>query len=258
MMLPCKRKRGEIAVIMKHKILSWNVRALNDRGKRLSISNLIRQWKVDIVCFQETKMLSISNVFVHSLWDSPHVDWCYVASSGASGGILLLWDRRVVSRIDSCMGNFVVACKFKNVDDGLVWAFAGVYGPNRDNLRWRLWEELAGLISIWEVPWCIGGDFNVTLFLDERSRSAAHRPAVAAFADFVVEQGLMDLPMAGGVSTWSNYRSWSRLDRFLVYPEWEFSYPGLVQKKLLRVCSDHAPILLVSGCPQFGKRAICG
>jgi hypothetical protein len=255
MMLSCKRKRGEIAVIMKHKILSWNVRGLNDRGKRLRISNLIRQWKVEIACFQETKMLSISNVFVHSLWDSPHVDWCYVASRGASGGILLLWDRRVVSRIDSCMGNFVVACKFKNVDDGLEWAFAGVYGPNRDNLRWRLWEELAGLISIWEVPWCIGGDFNVTLFLDERSRSAAHRPAVADFAEFVAEQGLMDLPMAGGVSTWSNSVSWSRLDRFLVSPEWEFSYPGLVQKKLLRVCSDHAPILLDSGCPQSGKRA---
>jgi hypothetical protein len=71
----------------------------------------------------------------------------------------------------------------------------GVYGPNRDNLRWRLWEELAGLISLWEVPWCIGGDFNVTLFLDERSRGAAHRSAVADFADFVAEQGLMDLPM---------------------------------------------------------------
>ena len=39
-------------------------------------------------------------------------------------------------------------------------------------------------------------------------------------------------------------------------PEWKFSYPGLTQKKLLRVCSDHAPILLASGCPQFGKRAL--
>jgi hypothetical protein len=28
-----------------------------------------------------------------------------------------------------------------------------------------------------------------------------------------------------------------------------------MQKKLLWVCSDHAPILLASGCPQFGKRA---
>ena len=89
-------------------------------------------------------------------------------SRGASGGILIMWDRRAVSKIDSCMGRFVVTCLFRNVEDGLTWAFAGVYGPNRDQYRWRLWEELMGLISLWEVPWCIGGDFNVTLHLDEK------------------------------------------------------------------------------------------
>jgi hypothetical protein len=57
------------------------------------------------------------------------------------------------------------------------------------------------------MPWCIGGDFNVTLFMDERLRGAA-----------VAEQGLMDLPMDGGDATWSNSVSWSRLDRFLVSP----------------------------------------
>jgi hypothetical protein len=65
----------------------------------------------------------------------------------------------------------------------------------------------------------------------------------------------MDLPVAGGESTWSNSSSWSRLDRFLVSPEWDFSYLGLIQKKLLKVCSDHAPILLDRGCMQNGKRS---
>jgi hypothetical protein len=65
------------------------------------------------------------------------------------------------------------------------------------------------------------------------------RGAVTAFAEFTAEQGLMDLPLfgggggGGGVSTWSNNMSWSRLDRFLVSLEWEFSYSGLLQKKLL-------------------------
>jgi hypothetical protein len=76
---------------------------------------------------------------------------------------------------------------------------------------------------------------------------------VADFADFTAEIGLMDLPLAGGVSTWANNLSWSRLDRFLVSPDWELSYPGLMQKKLLRVCSDHAPILLMRGCVQNGN-----
>jgi hypothetical protein len=61
--------------------------------------------------------------------------------------------------------------------------------------------------------------------------------------------------LAGGVSTWSNSLSWSRLDRFLVSPEWDLCYPGLVQKKLLRVCSDHEPILLTKGGIQYGKHS---
>jgi hypothetical protein len=64
-----------------------------------------------------------------------------VASNGASGGILLMWDRRVVSKIDECMGRYVVACSFRNVEDGLVWAFAGVYGPNSNNFRRFMWKN---------------------------------------------------------------------------------------------------------------------
>jgi hypothetical protein len=166
-----------------------------------------------------------------------------------------MWDRRVVSKIEDCLGNYVVACSFRNVEDGFLWAFAGVYGPNNNGLRRFLWEELAGLLSIWAMPWCIGGDFNATIFLRERSGGTGFRRAASEFADFIVDHGLMDLPLGGGVSTWSNSLSWSRLDRFLVSPDWEMGYPGLVQRKLLRVCSDHAPIMLTRGDLHYGKRS---
>jgi hypothetical protein len=76
------------------------------------------------------------------------VERCYVAAEGASGGILLMCDQRVVSKLDVYLGSYMAACCFRNVEDGMVWAFARVYGPNRDNLRRRLWEELAGLMSL--------------------------------------------------------------------------------------------------------------
>jgi hypothetical protein len=47
------------------------------------------------------------------------------------------------------------------------------------------------------------------------------------------EQGLMDLPLSRGPSTWSNNSSWSRLNRFLVSPNWEAKYLGLFQKRVL-------------------------
>jgi hypothetical protein len=46
-----------------------------------------------------------------------------------------MWDHKVVAKIDVCLGSFVAACFFRNVDDGMEWAFAGVYGPTRDSLR---------------------------------------------------------------------------------------------------------------------------
>jgi endonuclease/exonuclease/phosphatase family metal-dependent hydrolase len=101
----------------------------------------------------------------------------------------------------------------------------------------------------------LGGDFNVTLFYNERSGGARRRRAVVAFADFTAEQGLMDLPLLGGVFLWSNNLSWSRLDHFLVSSEWELNYLDLMQKKLIQVCSDHTPILLVGGGRQSRKRS---
>jgi hypothetical protein len=41
------------------KILSWNVRGLNEEAKRLRVRNLLSLWKVDIVCLQETKFLGL-------------------------------------------------------------------------------------------------------------------------------------------------------------------------------------------------------
>jgi hypothetical protein len=100
--------------------------------------------KVDIVCLQETNLEMITTDLVQSLCRCLYAEWCYVAYVGALGGILLMWDKRVVTKVDACVGNFVATSSFKNVDGGLEWAFAGVYGSNRDIHRRHLWEELAG------------------------------------------------------------------------------------------------------------------
>jgi endonuclease/exonuclease/phosphatase family metal-dependent hydrolase len=251
------QRQGFWWFFIKPKFLSWNVRGLNEGDKRLKVRNLLRQWKADIICLQETKLDFVSNSLVRSLWGCHFVDWCYLASRGASGSILIMWDRRIVEKIEVYVGEFVVACSFRSVADNFSWAFAGVYGPNIDSLRSSLWDELAGLSSWWELPWCIGGDFNVTRFPAERSRDVRLNAAMMEFSDFIFEQDLMDLPLVGGPFTWSNNQetpSWSHLDRFLVSPDWEVKFPGSLQKRLPRLCSDHFPILLDCGGVHWGPR----
>lgn len=44
------------------------------------------------------------------------MDWYCLDSRGASGGILIVWDRRVVEKIDMDIAWFSVSCLFRNVD----------------------------------------------------------------------------------------------------------------------------------------------
>jgi hypothetical protein len=76
---------------------------------------------------------------------------------GASGGILLIWDRHVVEKIEKSVGRFVVSYMFRSVIENCEWAFAVVYGSNDDGARSILWDELGGLMNVWEKPWCVWG-----------------------------------------------------------------------------------------------------
>ena len=66
---------GAIKVFMKLKMVSWNVRGLNDFQKRLVVRNLLREWKCDVICLQETKIASIDRQLVCSIWGCLYVDW---------------------------------------------------------------------------------------------------------------------------------------------------------------------------------------
>jgi hypothetical protein len=89
--------------------------------------------------------------------------------------------------------------KLRNVWGNLLWlailemlkmaslGLLRVYGPNFDCDKRYLWEELASLISWWNLLWCIGGDFNVTRFPSKRSGGACLCPTMVEFSDFIFD-----------------------------------------------------------------------
>ena len=164
------------------------------------------------MCLQETKLPAVSKALIRSLWRGRFVDWICLESVGASGGILLMWDNRVVERLEEAVGTLSISCKFQNVSSGSEWAFSGVYGPHRNAERRLLWEELSSICSWWDIPWCVGGDFNVVRYPSKRAGSDQMSPAMRDFSNFIFSLGLLDIPMEGGSMTWSNSISHSRLD----------------------------------------------
>ena len=105
---------------MTLRLLSWNVRGLNNPRKRKVCKNLLKDWKCDIVCLQETKVSSTDIVFVRSLWGSPFIDWAILDVVQSSGGVLLIWDKRVFEQLDIFVGQFSVSVLLRGVVDDFV------------------------------------------------------------------------------------------------------------------------------------------
>ncbi|RVW35575.1 Transposon TX1 uncharacterized 149 kDa protein [Vitis vinifera] len=235
---------------MKLRILSWNVRGANDSSKRRVIKAVIRSQRVDLFCLQETKIQTLSEGLVRSLGSGRWSNWAALDALGSAGGILVCWDKRSLEVMETEVGKFSVSCRIRNVEDGMTWIFTGVYGPFSKEDRDCLWEELGAIRGLWEDPWCLGGDFNVILSQRERSRQGRLSGAMRSFAQTVDDLELIDLPMQGGIATWSggrNNQSWARLDRFLVTQQWLDMFSGVAQCRMHRPTSDHFPILLIGG-----------
>ena len=94
---------------MKLKIVSWNVRGLNDSLKRLVVRNLLREWNCDVVCLQETKLVGMHRQLICSLWSCPYVDWVALDVDQTASGVLMMWDRRALEKLEVMVGQFSVS-----------------------------------------------------------------------------------------------------------------------------------------------------
>ncbi|XP_075076322.1 uncharacterized protein LOC142162982 [Nicotiana tabacum] len=99
-----------------------------------------------------------------------------------------------------------------------------------------------------DVPWLIGGDFNV--IWDEEEKFGGLPVSLNEIDDFrhcVNTCNLFDLGFKGSIFTWWNGRVdedciFKRLDRCLVNVEFQQIFPGIEVKHLSKTGSDHSPI----------------
>lgn len=129
-------------------------------------------------------------------------------------------------------------CDFKCVEVGFIWAFYGVYGLNANLDGWLMWWGL------WDVLWCIGGDFNVVRFPNEILGSGRLTLAMWDFSYFIMKQGLVYIHLKEKCSLGNRQESptMSRIDSFLAFTAWEEHFNDASQKITLTVLLDHSYI----------------
>ena len=136
--------------------------------------------------------------------------------------------------------------------------FINLYAPNDVKEKKEFLKELSGLKTNDNEFWCYVGDFNAVLSDEERVGSSNSSISTTDFVDFVYSTELVDLPLAGRKFTWHGRRgtpAMSRLDRFLLSPNWLSIYSSINQW-CLENCSisDHIAICLGIDAHDWGPK----
>ena len=180
----------------------------------------------------------MSNGIVRSLGSSRFLDWVALeairTALGGWGGAHGVGQKKPYS-FGQRSGYVHGLLLFKNVSDGIVWAFIGVYGSLSKDGKSLIWEELGAIRGLWEAPWCVGGDFNVTCFPSKWSTMGRLNSSMRRFLEVIDDLELVDLPMSGGNFTWGggmSNQTMAPLDRFPVSLDWMDHLGNVTQRKL--------------------------
>jgi len=146
-----------------------------------------------------------------------------IDSSGAAGGLGLLWNPKEVALSDFRASRFDLTASFHIMGIGIKGTVSNIYGPSSgalkdtflDMLRWM--GEKIGLSH-----WVAGADFNLIRSLEEKRGGICQLNSHSRlFGDIIETLHLVDIRASNGIFTWNN--KWTRdrsieahLDRFLI------------------------------------------
>lgn len=154
-----------------YKFISWNVRGVNQKEKRLAIRQTIILEKPDIVCLQETKVSIMTNRMAKELCGRKLARFETRDAEGTRGGILIAWDTRKFSMMSATVRTYSLSILFTNQEDSSTFLYTGVYGPSIRANRTSFFEELSSIKPTNNTPWILSGDFNVTMRQEEINNS---------------------------------------------------------------------------------------
>lgn len=185
----------------------------------------MKRIKPDIFMIQETKQEMLGKKEVGSTFGTIFKEWIFAPSSGKSGGLAMIWNRKAVDIVDWLMGEFSIPIKIERYN-GSEWWLSSVYGPCRPKERTDFWLVLASLcglvvltdlllcegrfqrcsVSIWKINWGKGE-------YQHEDHQKFHQRC------WIKGSRLVNVSF-----TWSNLREESiccRMDKFLFSNGWE-------------------------------------
>jgi hypothetical protein len=103
-----------------------------------------------------------------------------------------------------------------------------VHGSPCEELKTTSLEKLELVMTKWQGPSLIGGDFNLVRSQREKSNGVVNFNHVDMFNDWINRCGLIEIKDPVRFFSWSNNQEkpiLAKLDRILASVEWDSKYP---------------------------------
>ncbi|XP_059284863.1 uncharacterized protein LOC132038161 [Lycium ferocissimum] len=231
---------------MMIKALIWNIRSINTQQAFQRLVMLQRQYKCFIIALMETfqncrhlqkykRRLGMESAI-------PNVNgkiWGFL-------DVVVQWEVLMDTEQQ-------ITLKLFHQDIGKEIIATFVYAKCDKVERLELWDNMYNLASTIELPWMVGGDFNVIISKDEK---LGILPVTLVecedFAFCVNSCGLFDIGFKGSPFTWWNGRAaedciFKRLDRVLANLPFQNNFPQIEVEHLSKTGSDDSPLILSCG-----------
>jgi hypothetical protein len=182
----------------------WNIRGLNMPRRKLSPESLIREHRVDFVGIHETKKEEFAPGFLKNLSCPASFVWEFLPARKTARGILLGVREDTFSVSNVSMMNYSVSCMLLDKKTSMSWRLVVVYGSPYDEGKPEFIDELHLVLSKWQGPTTIGGDFNLCRFSTDKSNGRVNQKLADCFNDWITKWGLMEIDPVNRKFTWSN------------------------------------------------------
>lgn len=230
-------------------MLFWNVRGMNEKGRRHDILKHIQNSHASVVGLIETKVRPVNS---RKIIKCIPASWkfCNNYTYSNIGRIWVMWDENHWKGIIISISLQQITVKLKNLG-GLSILVSTIYGENKEADRNQLWEDIRHLHATYDSePWVLIGDYNICRFAHEKvggKRLSLNK--LQAFNDCINKCGLMDIKNVGISWTWHNNqtgksRIYVKLDRGLCNTQWSTLFPESYIVSTNTSTSDHTALQL--------------
>lgn len=221
------------------KVITLNVRGLNDQLKCRKLMQWLKDSNYDIMCLQETYLTECKEKMINDVWSAEYSINNFTDSPHSRGVSILFNPRCDVQIIDTykCDNARVIITNVKI--SGNIICIVNVYAPNKPNSRkdfFHKLHKLIGMRTLNDSCTVMAGDFNCCLNVRDRiSPSVQNDCSRGALLDILHKYDLHDcyaIKDRGVSYTWeaSDGSTKSRLDYMFISGKLKNSLGGLASR----------------------------